>query len=87
MEQQLAAGLGQGQIAEFVENEEVEPGEAIGDPALPPGARFGLQSIDQVDRGMEAATGAGADAGAGNGYGRWLFPVPVPPTSTALRWF
>jgi len=45
VEQQLAAGLGQGQIAEFVENEEVEPGEAIGDAALSPGARFGLQSI------------------------------------------
>jgi hypothetical protein len=27
---QLAAGLGERQITEFVENEEVEPGEAIG---------------------------------------------------------
>jgi hypothetical protein len=46
VEQQLPAGLGERQITELVENEEVEPGEAIGDTALPPGARFGLQSID-----------------------------------------
>ena len=30
-------------------------------------ADFGFQPVDQVDGGMEAATGAGADAGAGNG--------------------
>jgi hypothetical protein len=29
------------------------------------GAGLGLQPVDQVDRGMEAATSAGADAGAG----------------------
>ena len=73
VEEELSAGLGERQIAKLVENEEVEPGEPIDDPALPPGARFGLQSIDQVDRGMEAATGAGADAGAGNGYGKMAF--------------
>jgi hypothetical protein len=73
VEQQLAAGLCERQITEFVENAEVEPGEAIGDAALSPGASFGLQSIDQVDRGIEAATGAGADAGAGNGYGKMAF--------------
>ena len=34
MEQQLAAGLSEGQIAEFIENDEVEPGQVIGDTAL-----------------------------------------------------
>ena len=85
MEEELAAGLRERQIAELVENEEVEPGEPIGDTALPPSAGFGLQPIDQVDRGMEAATGAGADAGAGDGDRKMLFPVPVPPIRTALR--
>jgi hypothetical protein len=35
MEQQLTAGLGKGQIAEFVENDEVPPGEIFGDASLP----------------------------------------------------
>jgi hypothetical protein len=84
VEQQLAAGLGERQIAELVENEKVEPGEPIGDTALPPDAGFGLQPVDQVDRGMEAALRIQARAMA---TARWLFPEPVPPTSTALRWF
>jgi hypothetical protein len=59
VEQQLATGLGERRIAELVEDEEVEPGEAIGDAALPPGAGFRRQPVDQGARGMEAATGAG----------------------------
>ena len=41
MEQQLSAGLGEGQIAEVVEDDEVEAGEMIGDacPADPRGPR------------------------------------------------
>ena len=35
VEQQLAAGLGERQIAEFVENDEVRPSQVIGEPALP----------------------------------------------------
>ena len=34
MEEQLPAGLGEGQIAEFVEDDEVEPGQVVGDAAL-----------------------------------------------------
>ena len=67
VEQELAAGLRERQIAELVENEEVEPGEAIGGTALAAGAGFGLKLVDQVNRSMEAATGTRADAGAGNG--------------------
>ena len=40
MEQQLPAGLGEGEIAEFVEDDEVEAGEIIGDASLASGARF-----------------------------------------------
>jgi hypothetical protein len=90
MEQQLAAGLGEREIAEFVEDDEVHAGEIIGDAALPPGAGFGFEPVDEIDGGEEPATGAGADAVARDGDGamamaRWLLPVPVPPMSTALR--
>ncbi len=38
VEQQLAARLGEGEIAEFVENDEVEPRQIISEAALAPGA-------------------------------------------------
>ena len=34
MEQQLAAGLGKGQVAELVEDEQVAPAQLVGGPAL-----------------------------------------------------
>jgi hypothetical protein len=37
MEQQLSAGLCEGEITQFVENDEVEAGEVIGDAALATG--------------------------------------------------
>ncbi len=69
MEEQLPAGLREGQIAEFVENDEVHPGEVIGDASLTPGARFRLQPIDEIDDIEEAPTQAGADAAARDGDG------------------
>ena len=35
MESELTTGLGKGQIAEFIEDDEVHAGQAIGKPALP----------------------------------------------------
>jgi hypothetical protein len=55
MKEQLAASLREGQIAEFVENYEVHPCEIIGDPSLTSGARFRLQSIDEIDGVEEPA--------------------------------
>ena len=43
MKEQLAAGLGEGEIAEVVEDDEVEAGEMIGDAALSTGAGLGLE--------------------------------------------
>ena len=40
VEQQLAAGLGERQIAEFVEHDEVHAAEIVGQPALPAGRGF-----------------------------------------------
>jgi hypothetical protein len=38
VEEQLAAGLGEWQVAQFVEHDEVEPRQVIGEPALSTGA-------------------------------------------------
>ena len=64
VEQQLAAGLGEGQIAQFVEHDEVEAAEMVGELALPAGAGLGVKLVDEVDDVEEAAAGAAADAGA-----------------------
>ena len=69
MEQQLSAGLGEGQVAEFVEHDEVEAGDMIGDAALAAGAGLGLELIDEVDDVEEATAGAAADAGPSDGDG------------------
>ncbi len=69
VEQQLASGLGEGQVAELVEDDEVARGQLIGEPALAAGAGFGLEPVDQVDDVEEAAPGAIADAGPRDGDG------------------
>ncbi len=55
MEQQLAARLSEWEIAEFVENDEVEAGEVVGNASLASGAAFGLELIDEIDGGEEAS--------------------------------
>ena len=69
IEQQLAAGLGEGEIAEFIEYDEVFSDEIFRDPSLPSGARFGLEPVDEIDSVVKAAAFAGANAIAGNGDG------------------
>jgi len=54
VEQQLPAGLSEGEIAEFVEDDEVEAGEIIGKASLPTGAGLTLELVDEVDGGEEA---------------------------------
>jgi hypothetical protein len=46
VEQELAAGLGEGQIAEFVEDDEVYPGQMISEPTLSCVAGLGLEPVD-----------------------------------------
>ena len=67
MEQQLAAGLREGQIAEFVEDDEVQASETIGEPSLASRSALGLEPIDEVDGVGEAAARTGADAASPNG--------------------
>jgi hypothetical protein len=45
MEEQLSAGLSEGQIAELVEHDKIETGQVIGEPPLATGAGFALQAV------------------------------------------
>ena len=69
MKQELAAGLGERQIAEFVEDDEVHASQVFGKPSLPRVAGFGLEPIDEIDHVVEptAATGSNATSGDGDG--------------------
>jgi len=60
---------GEGQIAEFVEDDEVAPGELVGGAALASGAVLGVEMVGQVDDIVAAAAGALADTGPGDGDG------------------
>jgi hypothetical protein len=48
MEQQLPARLGEREIAEFVEDGEVEESQLVGDEPLSAGSTFGLKRIDEA---------------------------------------
>lgn len=67
MEEQLPAGLGEGKIAEFIEDDKVEPGKVIGNAALPAGTGLGLEPVEEVDNVEEAPACAVADERTGNG--------------------
>src|SRR6516225_7728888 len=64
MEQKLSASLGERQIAEFIEDDEVGAREIIGEARLATRPSFGLEPIDQIDGVEEPATRSGADATA-----------------------
>jgi hypothetical protein len=61
VEQQLAAGLCKREVAEFVENDEVQPGQMFGDPALSSAPGLYLQTVDEVDHVVETTAGAGSE--------------------------
>ena len=64
VEQELTAGLGEGEIAELVEDQEVEAGDQIGGPALSFGPGFGVELVHEVDDVEEPSTAAFSDTGA-----------------------
>ena len=66
MEQKLAAGLGEGQIAQLVQDQEVEARDQISGSALPFCTGFGIQLVHRIDAIEEPPATATADAGAGN---------------------
>jgi hypothetical protein len=48
MKQKLAPGLGERQITELVEHDEVEPGQVIGEPTLAAGAGLASRRLTRV---------------------------------------
>ena len=62
VEEQLAAGLGEGEVTELAEDDEVHAAEVVGDAALTAGKRLGLELVDEIDDVEEAPPGAAADA-------------------------
>ena len=67
MEQQLPASLGEGQIAEFVEDDKVEAGEIVRHASVASGSAFRLELIDEIDAGEEALAGSRSDAASRDG--------------------
>lgn len=78
VEQQLTAGLCKGQIAELVEDEEVEAAEGISGSALAIVTGLDVQLVDEVDRVEEAPAGPVMDTGAGNTDGEVGLACPRP---------
>ena len=62
--------MGEGQIAEFIEDDEVHAGQMIGETALASIADLGLEPVDEIDHIVEPAAGAAADAASNNGNGK-----------------
>src|SRR5512147_717359 len=83
------AGLGEGQIAQFVEDDEVEADEIVSQTPLTAAAGLAFQPVDQVDDGVEPAPGSAADAGPRDGNGEmaalrcWARKVPVASSRTS----
>ena len=73
MEEKLATRLSKGQISEFVQHDEVHPGQMFGKPALTSVTGLDLEAIDEVDHVVEATAGAGSDAASGDCYGQVCF--------------
>ena len=70
MEQELAAGLCEGKIAQLVENDEVYAGQMFGEPALSSVAGLGLEPVDEIDDVVEATAGTIADTASRNSDGQ-----------------
>lgn len=84
MEEQLPAGLSEGEITEFVKHDEVEPRQMVGNAALPAGAGLGLEPVDQIDDIVEAAASAVSDQRPGNGDSQMGFAGAADQDDIAL---
>jgi len=81
----LPACLGEGQIAQFIENDEVEAGETVGDPSLATGSAFGLELIEEIDGGEEAPAGSRSDAASRDRDGQMCLARSGPAADAPPR--
>ena len=70
VEQELPAGLGEGQIAEFIQDDKVHASQMISKAALAGVAGLGLEPIAEIDYVIEPTAGAGSDATSGDRDGK-----------------
>ncbi len=75
MEQQLAAGLREGQIAGFIQDQEIETGYQIGCPALAFCAGFSIQFVYEINDVEEVASPPFSDICLGNAGGEMAFKM------------
>jgi len=73
VKQQLSARSGKGQIAQFVQDDEVEAGQLCGQDARLTPPAFLLKTVHQVDRVEVPAAGAGSHHAGRDGYGEMAF--------------
>ncbi len=85
VEQKLAAGLSERQIAKLVQDQEVEAAEQICDAALAVGASFCVELVDQVDDIEEPTPCTLGMQARAMPTARWDLPVPLPPNRTRFR--
>jgi len=64
--------LGEREIPEFIEDDNVEAGEIVGDASLASASAFGPELIDEIDGGEEAPARSGADATPRDGDGQMI---------------
>jgi len=78
VEQELAAGLSERQIAELIEDDEVHAGQVVGEPALATSAGLGLKAIDEIDDVVKPAADTTPNAASRNGDGKMRFSGASP---------
>ena len=66
VEQQLAAGLGEREITQLIEDQEVQAGDQVGSASLPFCAGLGIELVHEVDDVEEPAPAAISDTGPGD---------------------
>lgn len=66
VEQELAAGLGEREIAELIKDQEVEAGDQVRGPTLSFCPGFGVELVHQIDDVEEPSATAISDAGPGD---------------------
>ena len=77
--------MSEGQIAKFVEDDEVHAGQMVGEPALAAGAGLGLEPVDEIDDVVEPAAGTSTDAASGDGDGQMGLAGTGPGAADARR--
>lgn len=73
MEQQLAAGLGEGPLSQLVQDQEVEAGDQISGSALPFSAGFSVKFVHEINTVEEPSSAATPNAGPGDAAGEMGF--------------